>query len=156
MSAWGRASQYARMEGRSRRGPLSPRRAPSKVFNSAWNAGEASSSFFFNRVISTSPVLVNTPRRWAVQAPSCNLVENRSLTSSSPLVKNWCGHRSRDLPPCLGGCSGKLSPVRCFAGSRSSRSRCWTIRSTSRKAMYCWISAGSSVKVRTVSQHGLP
>lgn len=29
MSAWGRASQYARMEGRSRRGPLSPRRAPS-------------------------------------------------------------------------------------------------------------------------------
>ena len=61
------------------------------MFNSAWNAGEASSSFFFNRVISTSPVLVNTPRRWAVQAPSCNLVENRSLTSSSPLVKNWCG-----------------------------------------------------------------
>lgn len=31
MSAWGRASQYARMEGRSRRGPLSPRRAPSKA-----------------------------------------------------------------------------------------------------------------------------
>lgn len=146
----GDASQYARMEEGSRRTTVSPE-APSNS-NSAWN-WEASSSFFFNRVISTSPVLVNTPADGPCRLPP--IFGRKQIVD----IQNTFGprtgavHRSRDLPALPGWMLRKLAPVRCFAGSRSQ----------SRYGRYEHIQAMLLLDLcrvlgqsRTVSQHGLP